>query len=302
MELLSLEEGNLHQLLDRDFVDRILKYSSLAHLNPDNIGNVLARATNNVLMLKDANDNGSSVLDLPYKQTENDDINNIRRSMWVPDDFACPRIWFIAPAGVIPPPAKNQRGPFRVSEILDQMTSQLIDSTWLIAPSVQDDNDTESYEAIVDTGRWKPMSDYFQLRMQMLFPGKSVHSPAVVSYKGLNMLYRLAAVHRSVNSKLIPFYPIPISKKIMSDPEHLSIFAQLLLSNDARVVELSAKILHSLVEFNSQVNSKLYLTGLFFFACRYTGNNFLPLAQLFEVLLTSITYSYNTNTTTNNNR
>lgn len=100
---------------------------------------------------------------------------------------------------------------------------------------------------------------------------------------GLSMLYRLAAVHRSVNSKLIPFYPIPISKKIMSDPEHLSIFSQLLLSNDAKVVELSAKILHSLVEFNSQVNSKLYLTGLFFFACRYTGNNFVPLAQLFEV-------------------
>ena len=283
MELLSLEEGNLYQLLDREFVDRILKYSSLAHLNPDNIGNVLARATNNVLMLKDANDDGSSVLDIPYKQTETDDINNLRRTMWVPDDFSCPRIWFLAPSGVIPPPAKNQRGPFRVSEILDQMNSQLIDSTWLIAPSVQDDNDTERYEAVVDTGRWKPMTEYFQLRMQMLFPGKSVHTPAVVSYKGLNMLYRLAAVHRSVNSKLIPFYPIPISKKIMSDPEHLSIFAQLLLSNDAKVVELSAKILHSLVEFNSQVNSKLYLTGLFFFACRYTGNNFLPLANLFKV-------------------
>lgn len=49
------------------------------------------------------------------------------------------------------------------------MNSQLIDSTWLIAPSVQDDNDSESYEAVVDTGRWKPMVDYFQLRMQMLF-------------------------------------------------------------------------------------------------------------------------------------
>lgn len=113
MELLSLEEGNLYQLLDREFVDRILKYSSLAHLNPDNIGNVLARATNNVLMLKDANDNGSSVLDLPYIQAESEDINNLRRSMWVPDDFACPRIWFVAPPGIIPPPTKKSARPFQ---------------------------------------------------------------------------------------------------------------------------------------------------------------------------------------------
>ena len=56
MELLSLEESNLQQLLDKEFVNRIIKYASLAHLNPDQIGNVLARATSNVLMLKDASD------------------------------------------------------------------------------------------------------------------------------------------------------------------------------------------------------------------------------------------------------
>ena len=70
----------------------------------------------------------------------------------------------------------------------------------------------------------------------------------------------------------------------MSDPvEHLAIFAQLLLSNDSVVVETAADLLRALVEFNLAVNTKLYLTGAFYFACRYTGNNFVPLARLFEV-------------------
>ena len=49
------------------------------------------------------------------------------------------------------------------------------------------------------------------------------------------------------------------------------------------VVETAADLLRSLVEFNIAVNTKLYLTGAFYFACRYTGNNFVPLARLFEV-------------------
>jgi len=68
----------------------------------------------------------------------------------------------------------------------------------------------------------------------------------------------------------------------MSDPDHLSLFAQLLLSNDGNVVETAADLLRNLVEYNASANSKLYLSGAFFFACRYTGNNFTPLAKLFE--------------------
>ena len=69
----------------------------------------------------------------------------------------------------------------------------------------------------------------------------------------------------------------------MSNPEHLSIFSQLLLSNDSKVVETAAVLIRSLVEFNIHANNKLYLTGAFYFSCRYTENNFLPLARLFEV-------------------
>ena len=69
----------------------------------------------------------------------------------------------------------------------------------------------------------------------------------------------------------------------MSNPEHLATYSQLLLSNNSTVVETAAMLLTSLVEFNAHANNKLYLSGAFYFACRYSGNNFIPLARLFEV-------------------
>jgi hypothetical protein len=305
IELLSQEESNIQQLLEKTVVDVMIKYASLAHLNPDQIGNVLARATNNVLMIKDAtaasntasaiassSDRSSTAarleaFDAAMSAAGNDDeenkLNKFKRSMWVPDDAACPRIWFVAPnAHVMPPANSTQRGPFRVTELLDMIDRKVINDSWLIAPSIIDDSDNDSFEAVVDTGRWKSLSEYFQLRMQMLFPGKAVYSPAEISTKALDILSRISALHRSANFLGAPFYPIPTSKRIMSEGEHLSIFSQLLLSNDSSVVETSANLLKALVEHNIAINSKLYLTGVFFFACRYTSNNFLPIAYLFE--------------------
>ena len=119
--------------------------------------------------------------------------------------------------------------------------------------------------------------------MQLLSPGRALYTPAEIGTKTLSMLFKLAFIHRSANYKGTPFFPIPRSKKLMSNPEHLSIFAQLLLSNDSMVVETAAILLTSLIEFNIHANNKLYLSGAFYFACRYSGNNFVPLAKLFEV-------------------
>eukprot|EP01038_Epipyxis_sp_PR26KG_P006403 gene6403-8814_t len=295
LDLLSLEESNLRQQLDKSVVKTIIKYATLAHLNPDQIGNMLARATTNVLMLKDANDmysnskKFSGTSSNPQESSSVDEVDSsetekqMKRSMWVPDDIACPKVWFVAPKGlVLPPPKHVQKGPYRVSELLFELDRNIITEEWFAAPTIYDDNE-DSFQAIVDTGRWKPITEYFQLRLQMLFPGKAMYSPAEVATRALGMLYRLAGIHKSANSKGVPFYPIPMSKRIMSDNEHLAIFAQLLLSNDGNVVEIAADLLRSLVEFNSQANSKLYLTGAFFFACRYAGNNFKPLAWLFHV-------------------
>lgn len=294
MVALSLENTNLLQLLDKSFVNTIIRYASLAHINPDQIGNVLARATTNVLMLKDGSAEGangenvtvgdtSSTSPMEREEKSEEDINRqLKRSLWVPDDVACPKVWFAAPPGTHPPPKLSHKGPYRVSELLTELDRNQIKDDWYVAPLAGEEGDDEAFDSVVDTGRWKPIDQYFQLRMQMLFPGKAVYSPAEVAAKALHLLRRLAAVHRSANSKGVPFYPIPMSKRLMSDPGHLCIFAQLLLSNDGQVVEVAADLLRSLVEFNSLANSKLYLTGAFFFACRYTGNNFAPLAWLFH--------------------
>lgn len=310
LEAMSAETSNLHQLLDRHVVDTLIKYLSLAHLNPDQIGNVLARATSNVLMLKDGpSSQGASEPKVTvasggfgepeYDLSEEDKGRLHTRSQWVPDDIACPRSWFIAPKGTIPPPTQAQKGPFRVTDLLAKVDRGEVDGMWLVAPATSDDVDEERFEAVVDTGRWRTMGDYFQLKLQMLFPGittdeilghfhfptagKSVYSPAEIATKALAMLTAIASVHRSANSQRIPFYPIPTSKLIMSGPEHLYVFAQSLLANDANVVVMSARILRSLVQYNMQANSKLYLTGAFFFACRYAGNNYIELAKLFDV-------------------
>lgn len=324
LNTLSLVDLNLHQLLDFEFVDVIIKYASLAHLNPDQIGNVLARATNSSLLLKDASAaekadlattgvssafSGTSGMGTGSMTTdgaggsgsgtaigsgaaggsgggssEEEDSRQKKRSMWVPDDIACPKVWFVCPPGTIPPPQQAQKGPYRVTELLNELDSGRLEAGWYAAPSLPDSDDGSdtNFGVHVDTGRWRPITDYFQLRMQMLFPGKAVYSPAQVAFKALNMLYRLAAVHKSANSKGIAFYPIPVSKRIMSGAEHLSIFAQLLLCNNGEVVDIAASLIKGLVEYNPAANSKLYLTGVFFFATQYTGNNFTSLAKLFE--------------------
>lgn len=160
--------------------------------------------------------------------------------------------------------------------------SGVIDKTWLVAPISTEEADDGRFDALVDTGRWKPIQDHFQLKLQLLFPGKAIYSPAQVASKSLLLLQRVAAIHKSANFKGIPFYPIPMSKRIMCDTNCLNIFAQLLLSNDATVVDNAADLIRSLVEFNLSANSKLYLTGIFFFAARYTGNNYNAISWLFH--------------------
>lgn len=291
IEVLCEEPGNTVQLLDKDFVAVIVQYASLAHLNPDQIGNMLAQMTSKVLMLTDSvesasagfnnsNQNGtkSSVADGAEEL-----VRNHRRSMWIPPDNLCPKVWFVAPKGSIPPPANKIRGPFRVSDLVSFFDEGQLDDGCLVAPSSIEGYDEDRFDAVVDTGKWRPFNEYFQLRIQMLYPGKAMYTPAEIARKALNMLTLVSSLHKAVDARKKPFFPVPHSKRIMSTPDHLVVLAQLLLSNDNEVVNLSAQLLQSLVEYNPIVTSKLYLTGLFFFGCRYAGNDILPLARLFDV-------------------
>lgn len=290
--ILSKQEENLEQLLDREVIEMMLKYASLSHLNPDQIGNALARATAKTLMIEDATErdtsqsyskSSSAGLSASEIASEEEKMDKAKRNMWIPQDDACPRSWYTAPKGTIPPPVSVQRGPFKVTQLMDMMERGDIDSTVLLAPCIADSDEEEDFHSHVDTGKWNKLTNFFQLRTQLLSPGKAVYTPAQVGTKAITLLYNLSSLHRSANTKGAPFYPTPISKRVMSQPEHLSVFAQLLLCNDRLVVNTAAKLLQSLVEHNLLANSKVYLTGVFFFGCRYTGNDFQPIANLFAV-------------------
>lgn len=98
----------------------------------------------------------------------------------------------------------------------------------------------------------------------------------------------------------MPYFPIPIAKRLLCgmtqnaapslgtggkdfsdyDTNTLSIISQALLCDDARIVDNTAYLLRKLMIRNNIACNKFFLTGVFFFACSYTGSNFLSLAHL----------------------
>ena len=218
---------NLEQLLDKDFVNLGVRYASLAHLNPDQIGNILARATGTALALKydsSFTNNNTNTTTSNYYIDQNmsgggggagSRSEDRKRSLWIPDDAACPCMWFVASIdqcqGVFPPPSEAQIGPLLVSTLMERVESGDIQpNECFVAPSViedydvditntnntsnadgADDIDLDIPSVKVDSGRWRPLKEYFQLRMQILSPGRAIYSPAGVASKGLPYLSSL---------------------------------------------------------------------------------------------------------------
>jgi hypothetical protein len=191
VETLCHEQSNALQLLDKDFVQVIIKYASLAHLNPDTIGNLLAQSSAHTLLLTNGpvgvspaptlnpeynpNNHASEGMNASSNDMEeaaSEASRSRNRSLWVPTDSQCPRTWFVAPKGSIPPPPNKQRGPYRVSELVKFFDEDQLDDNILVAPCALEDVDEDRFEAVVDTGKWRPFTSYFQLRIQMLYPGK----------------------------------------------------------------------------------------------------------------------------------
>lgn len=229
---LASEEDNLRQLVDDVFVNIIIKYASLAHLNPDQIGNVLARLSGRISVLlltnnsKELSSPSPSSISFSNKTTSTptsasalnttvrgggDESPAAKASTWIPNDAVCPAVWCVAARNrrsrSTLPEREAQLGPFRVSELLHELEEGNITMDSLVAPISTEESEavadeaTESFHNIVDTGRWKPLKDYFQLRIQMLFPGKAQYSPAQVALKSIALLQSVAAVHKYANSK-----------------------------------------------------------------------------------------------------
>jgi len=157
-------------------------------------------------------------------------------------------------------------------------------------------------DAHIDTGKWRRINQVWQLRWQLCSDGSSsgIYGPSEVALIALKALTRLVDLHRSLDSRGVPYFPVPFAKRLLcglsremttnaaaetgmdidQSDSFLPILSQSLLCNDHRSVAIGAELLHKLMLHNEEAVSKFYLTGVFFFAMNYTGNNFRPLSEL----------------------
>ena len=176
----------------------------------------------------------------------------------------------------------------------DQVTATQVDNY------DENERDGELKDTQIDTGKWKRLEQVCQLRWQLCTDGVSsgIYNPSEVSLMGLRSLIRLVDLHQSLDPRGVPYFPVPIAKRLLCglsrDPskardvaslqenrEHfLSIICQSLLCNDPTVVEETSQLLSKLLKHNERASSKFYLTGAFFFLGCYTGSNFVSLAKL----------------------
>ncbi|GMH90851.1 hypothetical protein TL16_g11886 [Triparma laevis f. inornata] len=286
----GVNSGNAEQLLNSESITQLSQYVAWGHVNGAQIGNMLGRASVGENMLTDGTDVGPQGYANP-KGTAPADADAPRK----PADSACPKVWFVAPAGSIPPPANKIRGPFRVSELRQFMdTGDLHPRALVTAAHVEDygeegDSVGTATESSIDTGKWKHIEDVWQLRWQLLTQGEGVYTPSEISLIAIKALTRLVDMHRSVDYRGVPYHPIPIAKKILcgldsekglNGRDSLFVIAQAMLCNDSKIVESAATLLHKLMMHNEEACSKLYLTGVFMFCVGYTGSNYHAISNL----------------------
>ena len=294
---------NAEQLLNLESIEQLCQFVSWGHTNGVQVGNLMS----STLRLKKINgllhNDGSE----KAHETISSCCNPLERHA-IDIDADCPAVWFVATSTRNPPPADKIRGPFRVSQLrmmmqnrelthLDQVTaSQVVDYT--------NDNGTATYEVTenqIDTGKWHRLDQIWQLRWQLCTDEKAdgVFSPSAVALLALRSLTRLVDLHKSLDSSGVPYFPVPVAKRLLCGLSHepfqfengsdnstqrgsyLTMLSQALLCNDYRVVESSAQLLQKLLEHNKAARAKFYLTGVYFFACCYTGSNFTLLSRLF---------------------
>jgi hypothetical protein len=298
---------NAEELLNAESIEQLCQFVAWGHTNGVQVGNLLTTVLKtNQMLLTDGTGAG------PGGTNEGDNCE--QKTSGAALDKSCPPVWYVARTGRIPPPAESVRGPFRVSELSTMISEGDLSPFDLVTAAHVDDYDDDNDEAPdenlgggvkeshIDTGKWKRIEQVWQLRWQLCTDGSGggIYSPSDVALLAIRSLKRLVELHKSLDSQGVPYYPIPIAKRVLcglsrdptvsSDPSQsqaslqrdsfLSIICQALLCNDHRVVGQASEVLHKLMMHNEEAIAKFYLTGVFFFICCYTGSNFKPLAEL----------------------
>ena len=296
---------NAEQLLNTESIEQLCQFVAWGHTNGVQVGNLMTSvlgsdfAHSGRAMLTDG-----SVVGPQGDPNSASSEEPITRAA----DADCPPVWFTASTGRIPPPPETIQGPFRVSELQSMIDGGDLSPFTLVTSahvdSYEDDEENTNSgavaEAQIDTGKWKRLDQVWQLRWQLCTDGSStgLFSPSEVALRAIRSLTRLVDLHKSLDSRGLPFYPIPIAKRIIcglsrdpftstgvkvtseQDESFLSIVAQSILCNESQVVDQASALLLKLMKYNEEAMAKFYLTGIYFFAACYTGSNFTTLAEL----------------------
>jgi DnaJ family protein C protein 13 len=272
---------NAEQLLNIESISLLCQFVAWAHTDRSQIiSNSLSRAlslgTKNTLL------------------TDGSDITAAaEQSAQVSSDMSCPPVWYVASTAKIPPPPEKVRGPFRLSNLHQMIDSGSLSPYDLVTTAHVEEYDADDHsdlidETQIDTGKWKRLDSVWQLRWTLCTDAGStvIFAPTDVARLALQALTRVVDLHKSVDNRGVPYMPIPISKRILStrapnnDANPLATLCQALLCNNADLVDQAADLVYKITRQNDRAIQKLYLTGIFFFACCYQGNNFKGIAKL----------------------
>lgn len=294
---------NAEQLLNMESIGQMCQFVAWGHTNGSQVGNLMTtlldKSKKNQAMICDgrnANHTGDPA-NATAAKIESRSIN----------DTSFPAVWYVASTGRTPPPPDMIRGPFRVSDLsnmiergtlseYDQVTASHVEDYEEDDPGTADVKDMH-----IDTGKWRRVNQVWQLRWQLCADEitEGIYGESEIALMALRSLSRLVDLHKSLDSRGVPYFPVPIAKRLLcglsydatkwgasggdasiDQGDSLSILSQALLCNDHHVVEAAANLLYKLMLHNEEATNKFYLTGVFFFCCCYTGSNFTALAQL----------------------
>ena len=161
---------------------------------------------------------------------------------------------------------KLEKGPISISKM------ELLLKRGIITPDTLVKSDQMEYT---------PLKEIRQLRWQLLMKGPSYLKPVDIATHVLDIFNVCLNKYSSYTSdgKTLKT-PIPRAKRILGQPKYLGYIAQLLLVDDDNLISLAANTITRIVDNNERAVSKLFLTGIYFFALRYTGNSVESIANL----------------------
>eukprot|EP00727_Mastigamoeba_balamuthi_P010951 m51a1_g6479 hypothetical protein (2880) ;mRNA; r:107787-117893 len=120
---------------------------------------------------------------------------------------------------------------------------------------------------------WRALRDVPQLRWALMATGNALLTSVELATLVLDVMYKLCKLYpiRDADGGIIR--PVPRPKRQLSSPALLPHLVQVLLTFHPVLVEKTAALLTVVLEDNAAAMPKLYLTGVFYFACMYGGSN-----------------------------